>query len=343
MLAAIPGMALLMAGVACGGDTDDNRSTPAATGTATSPVTPLTAVTAAGAWSVTDSRGVRVSLPQRPQRIVAHITAAAALWDYGLSIVGVYDDFTLDQHSAASLRFRRDGLDAVDDLSGLQRTFTLDELLDLEPDLLVTSVVEIATDPQATHLPWIDDPSIPQQVPIVAILAASRSIDAVIADYATLADALGANLASAANTAAIARFEHASANLQAAIAGNPGVRVVALSSQAESAVIADPTAHADLRYLAQLGMDLQPIDDALAFWEWVAWADMPAYPADLILHDTRAASEEHFAHAADLPAVQAGQVGPWHVTSVYSHLDVADILEALIPLITNADPDLTPA
>src|SRR5437764_575279 len=43
-----------------------------------------------GSWEYTDARGKRISLKQRPQRIVAYSGVIGALNDYGVHFVGVY-------------------------------------------------------------------------------------------------------------------------------------------------------------------------------------------------------------------------------------------------------------
>lgn len=45
---------------------------------------------ASGLWEFTDDRGVTVSLPKRPVRVVAQTTSAAALWDYGVRPIAIF-------------------------------------------------------------------------------------------------------------------------------------------------------------------------------------------------------------------------------------------------------------
>src|SRR3569833_840989 len=45
---------------------------------------------ASGPWEVTDDRGQKASRDQRPSRVVAYVSSAAALWDYGVRPVGVF-------------------------------------------------------------------------------------------------------------------------------------------------------------------------------------------------------------------------------------------------------------
>ena len=45
---------------------------------------------ASGEWSFTDDKGVTVTLPAQPERIVADVNAAAPLWDFGIRPVAVF-------------------------------------------------------------------------------------------------------------------------------------------------------------------------------------------------------------------------------------------------------------
>jgi ABC-type Fe3+-hydroxamate transport system substrate-binding protein len=73
-------------------------------------------------WSYTDARGVRVQLPERPERIVAYVAVAAVLWDYGVRPVGIFGPQRRDDGSpdttADLLSFRALGLDLVEPEGG---------------------------------------------------------------------------------------------------------------------------------------------------------------------------------------------------------------------------------
>ena len=47
-----------------------------------------------GSWSFTDDRGVTLTSPAVPSRIVAQTSAAAALYDFGVQVVGIYGPST---------------------------------------------------------------------------------------------------------------------------------------------------------------------------------------------------------------------------------------------------------
>src|SRR5690349_6270376 len=43
-----------------------------------------------GAWEFTDDRDTVVKRDRRPERVVAYVSSAAALWDFGVRPVGVF-------------------------------------------------------------------------------------------------------------------------------------------------------------------------------------------------------------------------------------------------------------
>ncbi|RIK46564.1 MAG: hypothetical protein DCC58_02735 [Chloroflexi bacterium] len=100
----------------------------------------------------------------------------------------------------------------------------------------------------------------------------------------------------------------------------------------------------DLHYFSDLGLDI--VDHGLdEFWEIISWEQINKYPADLILLDARAGvlTVDEFSSIgtwAALPAVQAGQVGPWYAGAPYSYIGLVPIMQELTALINASNPDL---
>ena len=109
-------------------------------------------------------------------------------------------------------------------------------------------------------------------------------------------------------------------------------------------VALNPKVVTDLMYFAALGMDIvQPDTDE--FWENLSWEEANKYAADLILNDvrTQALTPDQLAAKptwAGLPAVKAGQVGPWYFEVTYSHKSYATVLEAIATVIKGARADV---
>ena len=326
---------------------EESLVTEGSSGAGSTPATGSTGSTD-GEWTFTDGRGVTITLPKRPERVVAHIGSAAALWDFGIEVVGVFGA----QRAADGTPSRQAGrvdLDAVESLGVEWGEFDVEAMIALNPDLLVTTFYALGDTPETTSLWYVPDEvltTVTERVPTAAFLAQDRGYDEIINDYATLAEALGADLSSPENTAAKAAFEKASADLTAAIEGNPGISVMVMAAGPDTVYIANPLISADIIFFTKLGMDVQAIADPAEFWEALSWEQIGKYPVDLILNDTRLQSLQPDQMAADhptwneLPAVKAGQVGPWHAESTYSYLDYAEVLEELVPIFTNADPNV---
>ena len=90
----------------------------------------------AGSWEFTDDRGVTVSLAQPPQRVVAFVAAAAALWDFGLRPVGIFGPSRREDGSAGDHQVGNLDLDAVTSVGNTFDEFNIERYAALRPDLL---------------------------------------------------------------------------------------------------------------------------------------------------------------------------------------------------------------
>jgi iron complex transport system substrate-binding protein len=173
-----------------------------------------------------------------------------------------------------------------------------------------------------------------QQVPI---------IDS-IRRFEELSGMLGADLQSPEVTRAKADFADAEAELQSAIAARPGLRVLVCSPGPDQIYIASSNWMTDLMYFKQLGLDViaHPGTDA---FEALSWERAHTYPADLVLVDKRVSPADmerinEIPTWSRLPAVAAGQVGPWYAGSPYSHRRFAPIMRELADIIRNCRTDV---
>jgi iron complex transport system substrate-binding protein len=293
----------------------------------------------AGGWTFTDDRGEEVTLDAAPTTLVAFISSAAALHDYGIECTGVFGPSSpLDgapNPQAGTLDVSR-----VTSLGEAWGEFNIEEYARLEPDLLISNMFP---PPDLWFIPEESREDILALAPSIGIAGAHVSLLEPIARYAELAEALGADLTAPAVTEARTRFEAAAETLRQAARDNPGLKVMAVTGDNENIYIAVPGSYTDLHYFQDLGVGLieGQKSDEWGFWEFLSWENADKYHADVILLDNRAQSLSAEDLAAKptwnrLPAVEAGQVIPWSMEERYTHAGFAPILEQLAETLTSA-------
>lgn len=296
-----------------------------------------------GEWTFTDDRGVTITLPQRPERVVAYVPLAAGLWDVGYRVVGVYGTLRRPDGSpeiyAGAIDF-----DAVESLGETYGEIDLEKLVALQPDLIIFDLYSAEVD--LWGLPEDAVAQVEDIAPILGISFVERPVTDTIGRLEELAGALGADLTEPAVTEARTHFDQASADVQAACADKPNLSVLAAAGWTDNLYIANAPLWADLIYFRELGLDLiTPDVDSSELWETLSWEQAAKYPADLILNDARSAALpiEQLAEIPtwnQLPAVQAGQVGAWHTEFVPSHAGFAAVLESLAATVRASRPDV---
>nr|PZN41440.1 MAG: ABC transporter substrate-binding protein [Bacillota bacterium] len=293
-------------------------------------------------WRFTDDRGVTVTLPRRPVRIVAQSTAAAALWDLGIRPVAVFGPQRRPDGSKEPEIGNVD-LSAVESLGEQWGELDLEKLAALRPDLIVTTMYQ---PPSLWYIPDEVREKVEAIAPTVAIHVAGRPITEVIDRFEELARALGADLSAPQVAAARQRFEQASASLREAIAAKPGLKAMFAGASLETLWVAVPSWYPDLLYFQQLGLDIVVPEQTDQFYEALSWEQALKYPADLILYDRRSyvVPPEELARKVPTwnqhPAVKAGQVGPWYATAAFSREGFAAIMEELAATIRQARADV---
>jgi iron complex transport system substrate-binding protein len=291
-------------------------------------------------WTFTDDRGITVTLPKRPDRVIAQIGAAAALWDYGVRLIAVFGPQYSEDGSLDS-RVGDVDLAAVESVGQLWGEFDLERALVLDADLIVTPMW---VPPSLWFVSEETQAAMEGKIPSIAIQTAQVSAFEAIARYAALAEALGADMESPENVAAKAEFDAAVADLRDAIAAKPGLHVMLAAGDAESFYVGHPDFMAQFWSFRDLGLDIvqNDVDD---FWETLSWEEVHKYPADLILIDVRDGTYglDDFAGVAtwkSVPAAQADQVVAWNLEPVLSYASFAKELRLLSDLVRNARADL---
>ena len=299
------------------------------------------ATPAGGEWSFTDDAGQTITREEMPQRIVAYTPLAAALWDFGIRPIGVYGA-THKPDGTPEIYTGNIDLESVTSLGQEYGALDIEGLVALQPDLLVN---DMWADPPDV---WGLEPDIIAQVegiaPIAQIKFVDRPISDTIASVEALAGALGADLEAEEVVAARAEFDAAVEDVRAAVAENPGLKVLFASGTVEESYwIANPSVNADLLFFKELGVDVVQPENPDGYWEELSWEQAAKYDADLILLDARqySATGEELKAAiptfASLSAAKADQFGPWATEYVPSYAGFTPVLVALAEAIRGAE------
>lgn len=297
---------------------------------------------AAGAWTFKDDLGNDVTAKAKPKNVVAFTGTAAALYDYGVSVKGVFGP-TTTADGKPDVQAGSMDISKVEVLGNAYGQFNVEKYAALQPDLLVTNT----WDGTYWYVPEESKDKILKVAPAAAIRAGGGDVtmDKALARTAELAQSLGADLNAKKAVEGKARFEAASAKVREAVKANPGIKVLAGSGDAKQFYVSAPRTAADLSYFQQLGVEFvtpDKLDEGSTFFEGLSWENAGKYPADLILLDNRTSAlqseqltKERPTWAA-LPAVKAGQVAPRVAEPVYSYDKCAQILEDLAKSLQNA-------
>ncbi|MFT4036905.1 MAG: ABC transporter substrate-binding protein [Thermomicrobiales bacterium] len=301
------------------------------------------ATPAAGAWTFVDGNNETITLPAMPERVVAYVGEAAALWDYGVSVVGIFGQPLRDDGSreiyAGDLEL--EGLVNVGEVYG---ELDMEKLIELKPDLFVNDMW--SHPPDIFGLDAAGEEQLKSITAVIQILAIEQPVTDTIASLETLAGLLGADLESPQVVADKAAFEAASAELKAAIAEKPGLKALTMSGSADRSMwVSSARQSADLIYFSELGLDLVEPETTTDFnyWEELSWEQAGKYPVDLFLIDSRqqSATGEQLAASvptfASLPAAKAGQFGGWDIEYVPSYKGFTPVLQRLTEVIRNTE------
>lgn len=314
-------------------------ATPARARQAATPEAPAEA-----GWTFTDDAGVTISLPKRPERVVAYLPVAAALWDLGVRPIAYYGIPLRPDGTRETLAGDLD-LDALESLGEAYAEFDIEALAALEPDLIVNDMW--AYPPDFWGLDAGAIAQIEAVAPIANILFIDQPVTETIARVEELAAALGADLDAPEVVEAAAAFDAAVADLEEAIAGNPGLTVAFVSGTPDSSFwVGNPEKLADVRFFRDLGLDVVQPQDRENFSEELSWEAVDSYPADLFIVDDRqwsATGPEMASQVptfAALPAAKAGAFASWPSEFVPSRAGFTPALETIAAAVRTADPDI---
>jgi iron complex transport system substrate-binding protein len=304
---------------------------------------PSNASSGSGAWEFTDDRGVRVKRDKRPAKVVAYVSSAAALWDFGVRPIGVFGPQKTESGDK-EIQAGHIDLSKVTSLGNAWDDFDVEKFIGLQPDLLVTGL----TGTKPTDL-WAITPEtgakVEKTAPILALSEYKVTLPKVVSRYEALAKALGADVDSAAVVSAKQEFQAASDELSAAAREKSGLKVLVLYADKDGVYVAKPEFFADLSYYQELGLDIVAGGGTEDYWEQLSWEQIGKYPADLILTDTRtfALSRQQMAEYPTwraLPAVAANQLGDWSAEPRFNYTLAAPVIRKLTSAVRGARTDI---
>ncbi|WP_410576318.1 ABC transporter substrate-binding protein [Amycolatopsis sp. lyj-108] len=276
-------------------------------------------------WSFTDDRGRKLE-GERPTRIVAQVTAAAALWDLGVKSAGIFGP---SKFADGKPDPQAGGVDltAVTSLGNVYNEFNFGKFVSLNPQLLV-SVMYLKD--QMWYIPDTQTEKIDKAAPSVGVRLQGLAMPEGIAKFIALAKALGADTDTPAIQAAKAEYEKADAALGDAIKKASGLKVLLISAQKDTVYIANPPSFATSKHYQNKGMNFvlpeAPDQSQGGYYQQISWENIGKYTADVIMYDNRGGSLSLGPDGLGgvptwgrLPAVKAGKLIPWNNETPFSY------------------------
>ncbi|MFF7449114.1 MULTISPECIES: ABC transporter substrate-binding protein [unclassified Streptomyces] len=295
-----------------------------------------------GPWTFKDDRGKTVSLDKVPANIVAFTGVAAALYDYGISVKGVFGP-TKTTDGKADVQAGDMDISKVEILGNVWDQFNVEKYAALAPDVLITTMFDDAG--TLWYVPAASADKIAKLAPSVGISVYDRQITEPLQRMWELAESLGADMKAAKVTEAKKKFEAAATRLRAAAKAKPDIKVLAGSASQDIFYVSGTNLSIDLEYFKALGVNfVEPPEKAKAkgggWYESLSWENVDKYPADIIMMDDRSSTiqpaEITEATWKKLPAVKAGQVISRSPEPILSYDKCTPLLETLAEALENA-------
>jgi len=295
----------------------------------------------AGPFSFVDERdGTAVELDGTPSKVVAFTGLAAALYDYGVEVAAVFGPTTLAD-GAPDIQAGRMPVEGLEILGNVWGEFDVEKFALLGPDLIVSHYYDGF---DLWFVPEDRLEEVESVAPGIGIEVSLPTLDEIIDRHAQLSVALGADLESQDNMAAVERFGAAAGAVAASVADKP-LKALAVGAREDGLYIANPPTFNLLAKGAELGAGFVVPDspDETGYWELLSWENVDKYEADLIFVDLRTGNLQpadlaEYPTWTALPAVAAGQVYGWNPEPVYSHVGGAVELEVIAQALTAAQP-----
>ncbi|MFI8927745.1 ABC transporter substrate-binding protein [Streptomyces sp. NPDC053474] len=297
-----------------------------------------------GPWSFKDDRGEAAKKDSTPKNIVAFTGVAAALFDYGIEVKGVFGP-TKTKDGKADVQAGDMDISKLTILGNAWDQFNIEKYVGLQPDVLISTMF----DDKGTlwYVPEASKDKILKLAPSVGVSVYDRQMTKPLERLLALAESLGADVKADKVVKAKKRFEAASERLRKAAKSRPEIKVLVGSASADVFYVSGTNLSADLEYFKALGVNfVEPPAQALkasgGWFENLSWENVDTYKADVIMMDNRTSALQPEGLAdqkptwGKLPAVKAGQVIPRVTEPIFSYAKCAPILEDLAEAIEKA-------
>jgi iron complex transport system substrate-binding protein len=295
-----------------------------------------------GPWTFKDDRGTTVKLDEVPTKIVAFVGVAAALYDYGIEINGVFGP-TTTKDGKADVQAGDMDVSKLTVFGNVWDQFNVEKYAAFAPEVLLTTTFDSAG--TLWYVPQASKDKIAKLAPSAAISVYDRQLTQPLERMWELAESLGADLKADKVVQAKKDFETAAERLRKAAKARPEIKVLAGSASQDIFYVSGTSFSIDLEYFKALGVNfVEPPESAKkengGWYESLSWENVDKYPADIIVMDDRSSTIQPAditeATWKKLPAVKAGQVIARSPEPILSYDKCTPLLTSLAEAIEKA-------
>ncbi|KUM69365.1 ABC transporter substrate-binding protein [Streptomyces curacoi] len=295
-----------------------------------------------GPWTFKDDRGTTVKLDKVPTKIVAFVGVAAALYDYGIEVKGVFGP-TKTQDGKADVQAGDMDVSKLTVFGNVWDQFNVEKYAAFAPEVLISTTFDNAG--TLWYVPQASKDKIAKLAPSVAISVYDRQLTQPLERMWELAESLGADMKADKVVQAKKDFEAAAERLRKAAKARPEIKVMAGSASQDLFYVSGTNLSIDLEYFKALGVNfVEPSERAKkatgGWYESLSWENVDKYPADIIVMDDRSSTIQpaDIAEATwkKLPAVKAGQVISRSPEPILSYDKCTPLLTSLAEAIEKA-------
>ncbi|MFI5549871.1 ABC transporter substrate-binding protein [Streptomyces sp. NPDC051738] len=295
-----------------------------------------------GPWTFKDDRGTTVKLDKVPTKIVAFVGVAAALYDYGIEVKGVFGP-TKTQDGKADVQAGDMDVSKLTVFGNVWDQFNVEKYAAFAPEVLISTTFDSAG--TLWYVPEASKDKIAKLAPSAAISVYDRQLTQPLERVWELAESLGADLKADKIAQSKKDFEAAAERLRKAAKARPEIKVLAGSASQDIFYVSGTNLSIDLEYFKALGVNfVEPPESAKkeggGWFESLSWENVDKYPADIIMMDDRSSTIQPAditeATWKKLPAVKAGQVIARSPEPILSYDKCTPLLTSLAEAIEKA-------